>query len=111
LGDVTTSNHDTIGSSQNLVVVVETLLVLNPSDDLDKSATSTEHITDRLDTVSGADEAGTNHINSVFEAEFDNICLISIVDGGKVDDRPGKSHHHSFSDAAAINNFGLNRSL
>jgi hypothetical protein len=81
---ITTSDHDTVGHSQNLVEVLDTLLVLNLDDDLDVGTVGTKDLTDVPNVLSTTDEGSEDHVYTVLDTELE-IFLVLIRESGKVD--------------------------
>ena len=99
---IATSDHDTVGGSEDLVVVVETFLVLDLRDDLNVRATRPKKISDVLDIVLLADEGGSDHIDALLEAKFSEILLILLSEGGQVNDGTWKVHVLHLADLATV---------
>ncbi|KAI6766123.1 hypothetical protein HG530_007193 [Fusarium avenaceum] len=81
---ITTGNHDTVCSLEDLSEVVETLSVLNLGDDLNVLALLTEDLTDVGDILGAADERGENHVNIVLDTKS-KIGLVLLGESGQID--------------------------
>jgi len=90
--EITTSDHDTISGSEDLIIVVEALLVLDLGNDLDVGTARPKEITDVLDVVLLADEGGSDHVDTLLEAELNEISLILLSQSGEVDNGAGEVH-------------------
>jgi len=63
--EVTTSDHDTIGFTDDFIEAVDTLLVLDLGDNLDAGAALTKHLSDLSDGLRRADEGGEDEVDTV----------------------------------------------
>jgi len=108
---VTTGDHDTISGSNDLVVVVEALLVLDLGNDLDMGATGAEDLTDGFNALSGTDERSSDHVNATAETKIDDISLILLGESGEINDSAGEVHVLSLTNASVIHALNFNRVL
>lgn len=58
-----------VGDSENLIEVGDSLLVLDLDDDLDVGSLGTKDLPDGEDVVGGSDERGEDHVDSVLDSE------------------------------------------
>jgi len=108
---VTTGDHDTVRSSNDLVIVVEALLVLNLGDDLDMGATLSQNFADSLNALGGTDKRGSDHVNATAETELNNVGLILLGESGKINDGTGEIHVLSLTNACVVHDLNFNRVL
>jgi len=97
---ITSSDHDTISGSEDLIVVVESLLVLDLGDNLNVSTSWSEDITDSLDILSLSHERGCDHVDTVLDTEVDKVDLVLLSEGWEVNDGSWEVHVFAFSKAA-----------
>jgi len=81
---ITTGDHNTVGHSQDLVKVLDTLLVLNLDDDLNVGTVGTEDLADVQDILSTTDEGSKDHVYTVLDTELE-ILLVLLGESRKVD--------------------------
>jgi len=87
--EISTSDHDTIGFTKDLVEVGNTLKVLNLDDDFDVLSSFSQVSTNVLDVLSTTDERGEDHVDTVLDTESE-IVLVLLRDGREIDVGSGK---------------------
>ena len=97
---ITSGDHDTVGGSEDLIVVVESLLVLDLGDNLNVSASWSENISDGLNILSLSDERGCDHVDALLDSEVNKVDLVLLSEGWEVNDGSWKVHVFAFSESA-----------
>ena len=73
---VTTGDHDTVGLVKDLVKVVDTLLVLNLSNDLDLPTLLAKDIADVTNVATTTDERSKDHVDLVLNTELQVVDVL-----------------------------------
>ena len=97
---ITSSDHDTVGGGEDLIVVVESFLVLDLGDNLNVSASWSKNIADSLDILSLSDEGGCDHVDALLDSEVDKVDLVLLSEGWEVNDGSWEVHVFALSKTA-----------
>jgi len=98
--EITSCNHDTIGGSENIIIIVESFLVLDLGNDLNVSASWSENITDSLNIFGLSHERGCDHVDALLDTELNKVDLVLLSEGWEVNDCSWKVHVFAFSKTA-----------
>jgi hypothetical protein len=82
-GEITTADHDTVSSGEDLIVIVEGLLVLNFSNDLDILSFFTKSIVDTFNVFSLSNSSSGDVVDSVCNSRLD-VFSIFFGENGEV---------------------------
>lgn len=82
--EITTGNHDTVGGTENLGKVVQTLAVLDLGNNLNVLALLPEHLADVVNVLGTTDEGGEDHVDIVLDTKQE-IGLVLLGQSRQVD--------------------------
>jgi len=108
---ISSSNHDTISCFENLLVVMQTLLVLDLSNDLNVFALRSKDISNMLDIFSFSSERKSNHVNTVLQTEIHNVVFVFVSHGWKINKASRKIHVFLFTNRHSVLDSDDNRFL
>jgi len=90
---------------------VKTFLILDLSDNLNVCTSFSENTLNIFDVVSLTYERRSDHINILFNAEFDQIILVLFGESGKVDNGAGQVHVLAVAKGSSVKHFNIDASL
>ena len=105
--EITTGNHNGVGSSKDLGVVLKTFQVLDLADNLDVTMLLAEDLADLVNIRGLADERSGNEINLVLAAPVLNVVNVLLGKGGKFDDDAGQVHVLALANLSIVVNASL----
>lgn len=100
--EVTSGDHDPVGSLKNVVEVFETLLVFDLGNDLNILSSGSEEVSDGFDIIRRPGEAQGDNIDVLLQSEFDDIYLVLLSNGREINLAPWQIHVFSFSDRGIV---------
>mmetsp|Transcript_30748 Transcript_30748/g.66255 ORF Transcript_30748/g.66255 Transcript_30748/m.66255 type:complete len:328 (-) Transcript_30748:541-1524(-) len=89
---VTTSNHDTISSIDDLIDVVDALLILNLRDNLDAAPAHAQSLADQLDVLSILYKASRNEIDCLWNTKLQQVLFVFLLQHRQVNLHARKIH-------------------
>mmetsp|Transcript_17537 Transcript_17537/g.48669 ORF Transcript_17537/g.48669 Transcript_17537/m.48669 type:complete len:212 (-) Transcript_17537:632-1267(-) len=91
--EVATGHHDSVRVSQDLVVVLQSLLVFDLGDDLDAlTAVVGQELSEVLDIITLAHEGGGDEVDLVLDPEVDDVIDVLFGEGWQIYDDSWEVH-------------------